>query len=52
LLKLATENPLLIVSNEISVAAKSVMDKSVAKKSATANLHPIFAVADSIAKLF
>jgi hypothetical protein len=27
-------------------------DKSVAKKSATTNLHPIFAVADSVAKLF
>jgi hypothetical protein len=52
LLIYATENPLLIVSNGISVAAKSIMDKSVAKKSATVNLHPIFAVADSIAKLF
>jgi hypothetical protein len=52
LLIYATENPLLIVSNGISVAAKSIMDKSVAKKSATATLYPIFAVADSIAKLF
>jgi hypothetical protein len=52
LLKLATENPLLIVSNEISVAAKSATDKSIAKKSATTNLHLIFAVADSVAKLF
>ena len=52
LLIYATENPLLIVSNGISVAAKSIMDKAVAKKSATANLYPIFAVADFIAKLF
>jgi hypothetical protein len=50
--KLATENPLLIVSNKIFVAGKSAMDKSVAKKSATTNLHLIFAVADSVAKLF
>jgi len=43
----ATENPLLIhkTSNELSVAAKSATDKSVAKKSATTNLHRIFAVA-------
>jgi hypothetical protein len=52
LLKLATENPLLIVSNGIPVAEKSATDKSVAKKSTTTNLHPIFAVADSVAKLF
>jgi hypothetical protein len=50
--KLATENPLLIVSNKIFVAGKSATDKSVAKKSATTNLHLIFAVADSVAKLF
>jgi hypothetical protein len=43
---------LLIVSNGISVAAKSATNKSVAKKSATINLHPKFAVADSVAKLF
>jgi hypothetical protein len=43
---------LLTVCNEFSVAAKSTTDKSVAKKSATTNLHPIFAVADSVAKLF
>jgi len=43
---------LLIVSNGFSVAAKSATDKSVAQKSATTNLHPIFAVADSVAKLF
>jgi hypothetical protein len=49
---LALDYPLLIVSNGISVAAKSAMDKSVAKKSATTNLHLIFAVADSVAKLF
>jgi hypothetical protein len=49
---LASDYPLLIVSNEIFIAAKSATDKSVAKKSATTNLHPIFAVADSIAKLF
>jgi hypothetical protein len=48
----ATDNPLLIVSNGLSVAAKSATDKSVAKKSATTNLHPICAVADSVAKLF
>jgi len=48
----ATDYPLLIVSNIIFVAAKSAMDKSVAKKSATTNLHPRFAVADSVAKLF
>jgi hypothetical protein len=48
----ATDYPLLIVSNRIFVAAKSAMDKSVAKKSATTNLHPRFAVADSVAKLF
>jgi len=39
--KIATENPLLVVSNGIFVA----------KKSATTNLHPRFAVADSVAKL-
>jgi hypothetical protein len=39
-------------SNGFSVAAKSATDKSVAKKSATTNLHLIFAVADSVAKLF
>jgi len=50
--KLATENPLLIVSNGISVAAKSATDKSVAKKSAMTNLHLIFVVADSVVKLF
>jgi hypothetical protein len=40
--KLATENPLLIVSNGIFVAAKSAMT----------NLHLIFVVADSVVKLF
>jgi hypothetical protein len=40
------------MSNGLSVAAKSAMDKSVTKKSAMTNLHPIFAVADSVAKLF
>jgi hypothetical protein len=49
---LALDYPLLIVSNGIFVAAKSATDKSVAKKLATTNLHPIFAVADSVAKLF
>jgi hypothetical protein len=44
--------PLLIVSIGISVALKSATDKSVAKKSATINLHPIFVVVDSVAKLF
>jgi len=48
----ATDNPLLIVSNGFSVAVKSATDKSVAKKSATTNLHRIFAVVDSVAKLF
>jgi len=43
---------LLIVSNEIFVAAKSATDKSVAKKLATINLHLKFAVVDSVAKLF
>jgi hypothetical protein len=43
---------LLIVSIGISVAVKSATDKSVAKKSATTNLHPIFVVADFVAKLF
>jgi hypothetical protein len=43
---------LLIVSNKIFVAGKSATDKSVAKKSATTNLHMIFVVADSVAKLF
>jgi len=50
--KLATENPLLIGSNGISVAAKSATDKSVAKKSAMTNLHLIFVVVDSVIKLF
>jgi hypothetical protein len=40
--KIATEYPLLVVSIGLSVA----------KKLATTNLHPIFAVADSVAKLF
>jgi len=50
----ATENSLLIhkTSNGFFVAAKSATDKFVAKKTATTNLHPIFAVADSVAKLF
>jgi hypothetical protein len=48
----ATENPLLTISNGFSVAAKSATDKSVAKNLATTNLHPICAVADSVAKLF
>ena len=48
----ATDYPLLILSNGFSVAVKSATDLSVAKKSATTNLHPIFAVADSVAKLF
>jgi hypothetical protein len=48
----ALDYPLLIVSIGISVALKSATDKSVAKKSATINLHPIFVVADSVAKLF
>jgi hypothetical protein len=43
---------LLTVSNELSVAEKSVTDLSVAKKSATTNLHPICVVADSDAKSF
>jgi len=43
---------LLIVSNGFSIAGKSVTNKFVAKKSATTNLHPIFTVADSVAKLF
>jgi hypothetical protein len=51
-LQLATDYPLLILSNGFSVAAKSATDLSVFKKSATTNLHPIFAVADSVAKLF
>ena len=50
--KLATDYPLLFVSNGFSIATKSATNKSVAKKSATTNLHPIFAVVDSIAKLF
>jgi hypothetical protein len=50
--KIATEYPLLVVSIGLSVAVKSATDKSVAKKSATTNLHPIFTVADSVAKLF
>jgi hypothetical protein len=48
----ATEKPLLTVSNGLSVAEKSIKDLSVAKKSATTNLHPICAVADSDAKSF
>jgi hypothetical protein len=50
----ATENTLLIhkTSNGLSVAAKSATDKSAAQKSATTNLHRIFAVVDSVAKLF
>jgi hypothetical protein len=52
LLILATETPLLIVSNGFFVAAESATDKSVAQKSATTNLHRIFSVADSVAKLF
>jgi hypothetical protein len=43
---------LLNFSNGFSVVAKSATDKSVAKKLTTTNLHPIFAVADSVAKLF
>ena len=42
----------LTVSNGFFVAAKSAMDKSVVKKLAMTNLHPIIAVVDSIAKLF
>jgi hypothetical protein len=49
---LASDYPLLIVSKGICVAAKSATDKFVAKKSATTNLHPIFVVDDSVAKLF
>jgi len=49
---LASNYPLLILSNGIFVAAKSATDKFVAKKSATTNLHPVFAVANSVAKLF
>jgi hypothetical protein len=41
-----------LAATDLSVAAKSATDKSVAQKSATTNLHPIFAVADSVAKLF
>jgi len=52
LLILATETPLLIVSNGFFVAAESATDKSVAQNSATTNLHRIFSVADSVAKLF
>jgi len=48
----ATEKPLLTVSNGLSVAEKSVKDLSVAKKSATTNLHPICVVADFDAKSF
>jgi hypothetical protein len=43
---------LLIINIGIFVIEKSAMDKSIAEKSATTNLHPIFAVADSIAKCF
>jgi hypothetical protein len=49
---LASDYTLLILSNGISVAAKSATDKSVTKKSVMTNLHLIFAVADFIAKLF
>ena len=49
---LASDYSLLIVRSGISVAAKSAMDKSVAKISATTNLHLIFVVADSVTKLF
>jgi len=48
----ATDNPLLKISNGLSVAAKSVTDKSVAKESATINLQRIFVIADSVTKLF
>ena len=48
----ATDYPLLILSNEFSVADFAATDLSVAKKSTTTNLHLIFAVADSVAKLF
>jgi len=51
-LQLATDNPLLIISNEFFIAAKLATDKFVAKKSATTNLHLICAVADFVAKLF
>jgi hypothetical protein len=55
----ATENPLLIhktrsvakMSNGESVTSFAT-DLSIAKKSATTNLHLIFAVADFVAKLF
>jgi hypothetical protein len=43
---------LLIVSNGFSVAEKSATNLSVAKKSATTNVHSICAVADFDAKLF
>jgi hypothetical protein len=43
---------LLIVSIKIFVAEKSATSKSVAEKSATTDLHPIFVVADSVAKCF
>jgi hypothetical protein len=43
---------LLLVSNGLSVVAKSATDKSIVKKSATTNLHRIFAIADFVAKLF
>jgi len=49
------DNPLLTISNGLSIAncqQRTATDKSVAKKSATTNLHRIFAVADSVAKLF
>ena len=48
----ASDYPLLIISIGIFVAEKSAMDKFVAEKSATTDLHPIFTVADSIAKIF
>jgi len=51
-LQLGTDYSLLIVSNGFSVAAKSATDKSIVKKSATTDLHPIFVVTDFIAKLF
>jgi len=42
----------MIVSIRIFVAEKLTTDKSIAEKSATIDLHSIFAVADSIAKFF
>jgi hypothetical protein len=48
----ATDYPLLILSNGFFVVAKSATNLSVAKKSTTINLHLIFTVIDSVAKLF